>query len=131
MKYLLDTNAIIAVLNDPQSPVSLHLRSKTPDEVGISTIAVHELYYGAFKSQRSKKNAELVDDLLFQIVEFEKEDARRAGEIRAVLALQGNPIGPYDVLIAGQASARGLVLVTNKLREFERVPALLIEDWSV
>ena len=131
MKYLLDTNAIIAILNDPQSAVSLKLRSKTPDEVGISTIVAHELYYGAFKSQRSAKNVGLIDGLLFHTVEFEKEDARRAGEIRAILATQGKQIGPYDVLIAGQASARGLTLVTNNLREFQRIPDLLVEDWSI
>ena len=130
MKYLLDTNAIIAVLNDSQSPVARTLRSKSPDEVGISAIVTHELYYGAFKSRRVAENVGLVDRLLFNVVGFDNEDARRAGEIRATLATEGIPIGPYDVLIAGQASARGLSLVTNNLREFQRVPELRIEDWS-
>ena len=130
MKYLLDTNAIVALLNDSDSTVARKLRTKTPDEVAISTIVIHELYYGAFKSARKTENVKLVDSLHFNVVGFDKEDARRAGEIRAILATRGNPIGPYDVLIAGQASARGIILVTNNLREFERVPDLGVEDWS-
>jgi tRNA(fMet)-specific endonuclease VapC len=68
---------------------------------------------------------------LFEVLELDKEDSRRAGEIRAALAVAGQPIGPFDNLIAGQAVARGLVLVTNNLREFQRVPNLRVEDWSV
>ncbi len=64
------------------------------------------------------------------ILEFDREDARTAGEIRAALARQGTPIGPYDVLIAGQARARDLMLVTNNLSEFQRIDGLKIEDWT-
>ena len=131
MKYLLDTNAVIAVLNDPKSAVASKLKQKEPEEVGISTIVIHELYYGAFKSAKQKQNVDLVDNLLFEVLELDKEDSRRAGEIRAILAVAGQPIGPFDNLIAGQAVARGLVLVTNNLQEFQRVPNLQVEDWSV
>jgi tRNA(fMet)-specific endonuclease VapC len=72
-----------------------------------------------------------VDALQFEVIEFDKEDARRAGEVRAYLAGRGTPIGPYDVLIAGQAMARGLILVTHNIGEFQRVPALQIEDWAI
>ena len=65
------------------------------------------------------------------VVDFDREDAHAAGEIRADLAKKGTPIGPYDVLIAGQASRRGAVLVTNNLREFKRVDNLQVEDWTV
>ncbi len=99
-------------------------------DIGISSIVVHELFYGAFKSQRSETNVALVDCLQFEVVDFDREDARCAGEIRAVLAADGKPIGPYDVLIAGQAFARGLVLVTHNVGEFERVAGLHIEDWE-
>ncbi|WP_234967790.1 PIN domain-containing protein [Pontibaca methylaminivorans] len=65
------------------------------------------------------------------IIDFDREDARVAGEIRADLARQDTPIGRYDVLIAGQAKARGLILVTNNTGEFERVDGLKVEDWTV
>jgi len=90
----------------------------------------HELYYGAFKSARRAQNVALVEKLRFPIIEFDSEDAREAGELRAWLTLQGTPIGPYDVLIGGQARARNLVLVTRNTGEFRRVPGLKIEDWS-
>jgi len=131
MKYLLDTNAVIAVLNDPQGTVAKNLKRRMPEEVGVSSIVIHELYYGAFKSAKRERNVELVDSLLFEVLELDKEDSRRAGEIRATLAVAGQPIGPFDNLIAGQAVARGLVLVTANLREFQRVPDLQVEDWSV
>jgi tRNA(fMet)-specific endonuclease VapC len=72
----------------------------------------------------------LIDALQFSIVEFDKEDARQAGAIRALLASKGTPIGSYDVLIAGQALARNLILVTHNIQEFGRVPDLRLEDWQ-
>lgn len=130
MRYLLDTNAVIAVLNGKSPSVGIRLRELEPGEVGLSSIVIHELFYGAFKSQRPKANAALVDNLLFEVLSFDKEDARWAGEVRARLAASGTPIGPYDVLIAGQAVARGLTLVTHNIAEFTRVPGLKVEDWS-
>jgi tRNA(fMet)-specific endonuclease VapC len=64
------------------------------------------------------------------VLEFDKEDARQAGEVRALLASRGTPIGPYDVLIAGQAKARNLTLVTHNTDEFGRVPGLRCDDWQ-
>lgn len=129
-RYLLDTNAVIALLNAPEAQVAKRLREHHPREMCISSIVSHELYYGAFKSQRQQHNVALVDSLQFEVLEFDKEDARQAGEIRAALAVQGSPIGPYDVLIAGQAMARNLILVTNNVNEFLRVPNLRVENWS-
>jgi tRNA(fMet)-specific endonuclease VapC len=71
-----------------------------------------------------------VDGLQFPVLEFDLEDARQAGEIRAHLASKGTPIGPFDVLIAGQARARELTLVTHNTSEFQRVPRLKVEDWK-
>lgn len=130
MKYLLDANAVIALLNDTRSLTAQRARRHKPTDVGISAIVVHELYYGAFKSQRTARNVALVDTLQFEVLEFGHQDARQAGEVRALLAARGTPIGPYDVLIAGQARARGLILVTHNTAEFSRVPALRIEDWK-
>jgi tRNA(fMet)-specific endonuclease VapC len=130
VKYLLDANAVIAVLNDTSSSTAQRARRHKPQDVGISAVVAHELYYGAFKSQRAARNVALVDALQFEVVEFDQEDARQAGEVRALLAVRGTPIGPYDVLIAGQARARELILVTHNTGEFGRVPGLRIEDWE-
>lgn len=130
MRYLLDANAIIALLNDVTSRAAKRVRRTKPGDVAISAIVAHELFYGAFKSQRTERNVTLVDALRFVVLEFDKEDARQSGRVRALLAGKGTPIGPYDVLIAGQAIARDLTLVTHNTEEFRRVPGLRIEDWQ-
>ncbi len=130
MRYLLDANAVIAALNDPAGPLSRRLHGVAPVDVGVSAVVMHELYFGAFKSQRRERNLELVDALRFEVLPLDTEDARHAGEIRAWLAAQGTPIGAYDILVAGQARARGLTLITRNLREFERVPGLETENWQ-
>lgn len=129
MLYLLDSNTVIALLNDKDSLPSKRVRLQAPADVGISTIVVFELSYGAYKSQHSDRNVAVVDGLQFEILDWDKEDARQAGEVRAYLAKRGTPIGPYDVLLAGQARARNLTLVTHNTAEFLRVPDLRIEDW--
>jgi tRNA(fMet)-specific endonuclease VapC len=91
---------------------------------------MHELCFGAFKSQRRDRNLAIVDGLRIEVIPFDQEDARHAGEIRADLAMQGTPIGAYDVLIAGQARARALIMVTRNLREFQRVEGLRSENWE-
>lgn len=129
MRYLLDANAVIAALNEPAGLLSRRLQALVPADVGVSAIVMHERYFGAFKSQRRGRNPALVDALRFEVVPLDTEDAHHAGDVRAWLAVQGTPIGAYDVLIAGQARARGLTLVTRNLREFERVPGLSKENW--
>lgn len=129
MTYLLDTNTVIDILADPKSVPGQRLSELPPSEVAVSAIVIHELYYGAHKSARARENVAVLDDLQFVTLELDREDAEAAGEIRASLARIGQSIGPYDVLIAGQARARGLILVTHNRREFERVPGLRIEDW--
>ncbi len=130
MRYLLDANVVIALLNDVASKAAKRARRVKPGDVAISAIVAHELFYGAFKSQRADRNVALVDALRFVVLDFDKEDARQSGQIRALLAGKGTPIGPYDVLIAGQAIARNLTLVTHNTDELRRVPGLRIEDWQ-
>lgn len=130
MLYLLDTNAVIALLNGTVSKLAQRARRERPGNVAVSAIVAHELFYGAFKSRRAARNVALVDALQFAVLEFDKEDARQAGEVRAFLASKGTPIGPYDVLIAGQALSRNMILVTHNTDEFERVPGLRIDDWQ-
>jgi tRNA(fMet)-specific endonuclease VapC len=129
-RYLLDANAVIAMLRDRASRPARRARQQMLEDVAISAIVAHELFFGAFKSRRATDNVALVDALRFPVVEFDEEDARKAGEIRALLSAMGMAIGPYDVLIAGQAIARDMILVTHNLQEFERVPGLRIEDWE-
>ena len=129
-RYLLDTNAVISLLNDAESPLVSRARQHHPSEIAISAIVLHELFYGAFRSQRTAHNVTLVDALRLEVLEFDREDARRASELRARLALIGRPIGPYDVLIAGQALARQLILVTHNTGEFGRIEGLTVEDWQ-
>lgn len=130
MRYLLDANAVIALLNDTTSPIARRVRRYAPRDFGVSAVVIHELYYGAFRSQRVEQHVARVDALQFSVLEFDEEDARQAGQIRADLASKGTPIGPSDVLIAGQARARELTLVTHNTTEFRRVPGLKLEDWK-
>ncbi len=106
------------------------MRRRKPGQIGVSAIVIHELFYGAFKSARITQNLISVDSLRFEILEFNREDARHAGELRAQLARQGKPIGPYDILIAGQAMSRNLILVTHNTKEFGRVKGLRVETWD-
>jgi tRNA(fMet)-specific endonuclease VapC len=131
MRYLLDTNAIIGLLSNAGSALAQRARRERPSDIAMSAIVAHELYHGALKSQRRARNLALLDALQFAVLDLDKEDARAAGEIRASLAEAGMPIGPYDVLIAGQALARNLILVSHNAREFGRVPNLKVEDWEV
>ncbi len=130
MRYLLDANVVIGLLNDASSKLARRARRERPADIAISAIVAHELFYGAFKSRRAAHDVALVDGLQFVVLEFDKEDARQAGEVRALLASRGTPIGPYDVLIAGQAKARNLTLVTHNTDEFGRVPGLRCDDWQ-
>ena len=129
MRYLLDANAVIGLLGG-NAGLLAKVRQHAPEDFGVSAIAAHELFYGAYKSQRKTQNLARVDGLQFVVLEFDQEDARQAGEIRAALAGAGTPIGPYDVLIAGQARARGLIVVTHNTGEFSRVNGLDVEDWQ-
>lgn len=130
MSYLLDTNVVIALLNGSRPIVGAKVRGQAVSDILLSSIVLHELRFGAFKSARQVANLARLDALRFPIVPFDETDASEAGRIRAALHRLGTPIGPYDVLIAGQALARDLVLVTRNTREFSRIVGLKIEDWE-
>jgi tRNA(fMet)-specific endonuclease VapC len=132
---LLDTNVAIAVLNDRPAAVRGHLRAalEAGEEVGLSSVVVFELRYGAERSARSAQNHARIDEFLagpLRVLELTAADAAEAGAVRAELEARGTPIGPFDLLIAGQARARGLGLVTANLREFQRVERLKVESWA-
>jgi tRNA(fMet)-specific endonuclease VapC len=128
-RYILDTNVMIALLTGRHLRLEERIRAEEADAVAISSIVAFELYYGAFNSERQSENLVALDRLRFSILPFEASDAFYAGELRASLRAKGTPIGPFDVLIAGQALARNLTLVTSNVREFRRVPRLAVEDW--
>lgn len=130
MRYLLDTNAVIALLNDPAGKLSRRVRQHAPSDIGLSAIVLHELYFGAYKSRRRVHNLTLVEGLRLEVLAYDQEDAKHAGEIRAGLSKRGTPIGAYDVLIAGQARSRALTLVTRNIREFQHVSDLRVENWQ-
>lgn len=130
MIYLLDTNVVIGLLAGKLTLLR-QVREHVPEDFGISAISAHELYFGACKSRRRAENVARVEALRFAVLEFDKEDAQHSGEIRAVLAAAGMPIGPYDVLIAGQARARDLILITHNTAEFSRVSGLRLQDWEI
>ena len=130
----LDTNAIIALLNRSSLTVRVRLADAVHrrEVVAVPTVVLFELRYGAAKSANRQRAARRIAELLagpVEVLDFESDDAEEAGDIRAALERAGTPIGPYDVLIAGQARRRGALLVTANRREFARVPGLRTEDW--
>jgi tRNA(fMet)-specific endonuclease VapC len=127
VKYLLDANVVIALFKGKPAVVRA-LRFHSLNELAVSSVVLHELYFGAYKSNSRRSFADL-EVLRLAILPFDAEDAVRAGEIRAALAMHGTPIGPYDVLLAGCAMARGLTLVTANRRELGRVAGLAVESW--
>lgn len=129
MRYLLDTNTVIALVHRNDRIVMRRIAIYRAD-VAISAIVLHELYFGAFGSSRVTHNVAVIEGLGLPCLPFDEQDARAAGLVRASLRRAGTPIGPFDVLIAGQALARGLVAVTANVAEFARVDGLAIEDWS-
>ena len=129
MRYLIDTNIIIALTVQDDRIVGRMLNIHRRDS-GIPTVVLHELYAGAYESKRMRRSLEIIETLRLPSLSFDAEDARAAGEIKAVLKRKGTPIGPNDILIAGQARARGLTVVTRNVGEFRRVEGLKVEEWA-
>jgi len=127
---MLDTDTCIAIIKKREKPLK-KLRGKQVGQVGISSITLGELRYGAFKSSRPKESdAALTEFLLpLEVEPFGFEAATRYGDVRAALALVGTPIGPLDTLIGAHASSIDAVLVTHNTSEFCRIKGLRVEDW--
>jgi tRNA(fMet)-specific endonuclease VapC len=135
VNYLLDTNACIALMNGAPAAVRNRFEKaiRADSEVYISSVVAFELWYGIAKSTRAEVNTQRLEALLSSSVlalPFDHEDARAAGSIRATLQAAGKPLGGYDYLIAGQALARHLTLVTANVSEFSRVKGLSWQDWA-
>lgn len=135
MNYLLDTNAVIALLRDDPPRVRKRLRQVVAEgaSIAVSSIVLYELWYGVARSARRRENAERLRVFLsgnIETVAFDDEDAVAAGNLRAALETAGTPIGAYDLLIAGQALRAGTTLVTANVSEFARVRGLVWQDWT-
>jgi len=127
---MLDTNFCILVLRD--RPAGLRDRfNREADAMSISTIVLTELLVGAEKSTRPAENRREIERMTarLDVLPFDADGAAHAAEICASLEREGQSIGAYDVLIAGHARSRGLVVVTGNMREFSRVEGLRAEDW--
>jgi tRNA(fMet)-specific endonuclease VapC len=135
-KYLIDTNACIALINGSEANVRRRFRRAVARKsvILLSSIVGFELWYGVAKSQRKDSNTQRLETFFAGPLEwalFEEDDARTAGTIRAELEAVGKPIGAYDVLLAGQARRLGATLVTSNGKEFARVRGLKWEDWAI
>jgi len=135
VNYLLDTNAVIALLKNQPPGMRSRLRRvmSRGASIFVSSVVLYELWYGVARSGHRSENTERLRVFLsgdISVVPFDEEDAVAAGDLRAELEAAGTPIGPYDLLIAAQALRIGATLVTANVSEFARVPGLTWQDWT-
>ncbi|MDP2431180.1 MAG: type II toxin-antitoxin system VapC family toxin [Gallionella sp.] len=130
MPFLLDTNAVIAVMKG-NSAVMGQARRVGRAELQLCAPVEAELWFGVYKSKRQEENREALLTLLSWLpsLPFSGEATRLFGEIRATLAREGKPVGPYDLQIAAVALAHDLTVVTDNISEFSRIPGLKVENW--
>jgi tRNA(fMet)-specific endonuclease VapC len=130
LQYMLDTNICIYVIKS--RPVELREQfNRLTEQICISTITLAELYFGVEKSSRRAQNLRAVEEFVARLeaLPFSVEAAAHYGQVRAELERAGQLAGPHDMLIGAHARSEGLIVVTNNLREFERIPGLRIENW--
>jgi len=130
MRHMLDSNICIHIINDANDKLIAKL-VRHEGELCISTIVAAELKFGAAKSAAQKKNRAALADFLapLEVLPFDEDAAESYGELRATLEKAGRPIGPLDTLIAAHALSLNATLVTNNLREFQRIKGLRVESW--
>jgi tRNA(fMet)-specific endonuclease VapC len=130
LKYMLDTNILIYTMKNRPG----HVKKRFNQHVGqmcISAISLGELVFGAEHSLQVERNLADIEMMIAQldVLPFGMTEANHFGRIRSELYRIGQPIGPYDMMIAGHARATGMILVTNNEKEFARVKGLLLENW--
>ncbi|MDU4392410.1 MAG: type II toxin-antitoxin system VapC family toxin [Acinetobacter ursingii] len=130
LKYMLDTNIVIYTMKQRPATVKAKFNA-VATQLCISSISVAELVFGAENSQNPVQNMKVIEDFLsrLQILDYGIESAMQYGSIKAHLRKMGTLIGENDLHIAAHARSKGLILVTNNTKEFERVPALQLENW--
>lgn len=131
MKYLIDTNICIYIMNKRPAGVIKKFKQFELGEVGISTITVSELQYGVAKSTHRKENQQRLEQFTapLEILTYDEMAAGAYGYIRFQLEKDSHPIGPLDLLIAAHALSQNLILVTNNDKEFRRITGLKVENW--
>ncbi len=131
MRFMLDTNMCIYIIKRKPSQVLKKLEGIEISDVAISSITLAELEYGVVKSSRPEQNRDALSGFLspLEILPFDDRAAFHYGKIRTYLESNGQVIGAMDMLIASHAISLSLVLVTNNIREFERIPELQRENW--
>lgn len=131
MKYLLDTDVCIAVLRGYRR-VRERLQAVQPDDCGISVVSIFELFSGVERCCRPEEERLKVETFIapMHVLPFDHDSALRASKVRWHLEKAGLPIGPYDLLLAGQALVLDVTLVTGNIGEFARVPDLVLENWA-
>jgi len=131
MKFLLDTDTCIYALKQ-NAAVLGRLLAQRPEDISVSVITEAELRTGAAKSSSAAKTLRLVENFLhpLTVLDFTSSDAAMYAQVRAKLERAGTPIGPLDTLIAAQAVAHKLVLVSTNLREFGRISGLQVQNWA-
>ena len=131
LQYLLDTNIVIYTIKNRPAEVRAQFMLHE-GRMAISSVTLGELVFGAERSSQPQKNLNDVESLVarLEVLPFDDLAAYHFGQIRGDLYDRGRPIGPYDMMIAGHARSRGLILVSNNLAEFERVQGLRIENWA-
>ena len=129
-KYLLDTNIVIYTMKNRPQQVKKRFQQHH-GRMAISAVTLGELVFGAEHSQQVERNLADIEAMVarLNVLPFDNMAAYHFGQIRSALYRAGRPIDPYDMMIAGQARASGLILVTNNRKEFERVPGVMLEDW--
>jgi len=133
LRFLLDTNACVRILNHTSDSLVARLKQCTPSEMALCSVVKAELVYGARRSSRVSENLRLLERFFEPLTSLPFDDrcAEHYGLIRADLAREGKPIGPNDLMIAATARAHDLTLVTHNVAEFSRIVGLRIEDWEV
>ena len=131
--YLLDTNICIYIIKRKPLYVFEKFETLTPGTVGVSSITVAELLYGVSKSSFPDKNHDALQQFLvpIEIIEFDYEAAEYYGKLRSRLEKMGKPIGPLDMLIGAHALSLNVPLITNNLKEFNRIEGLQTENWII
>jgi tRNA(fMet)-specific endonuclease VapC len=132
MKYMLDTNMCIYIIKKHPENVLKKFKTLDVGDICISSITLAELMYGAYKSHHQQQNKIALEEFAapLEIVPFDGSAVDHCGQVRAYLEKKGTPIGSLDTMIAAIALSLDLLLVTNNVKEFSRVPHLKIEDWA-
>ena len=131
MEYMLDTNTCIYIIKRKPVDIIDRFRKIQISQVSISSITLSELEYGVIKSSKPEQNQLALTQFVapMEILSYGDEAAQYYAELRVYLEKQGTPIGSLDMLIAAHALSAGCILVTNNVKEFDRVPNLKIDNW--